>query len=300
MEYFLIFIALETYKKAKKVSTSSSGANASDSNNNNIGAFKNSQLLSQKIEKNMVTIQSHNLQNVDSSRDSIKNSLVRSIPKKQSNSGLDVLLNAYRINNPIPILPNGEVKEKMRKRDDKNLEKQLQSILSNNENPLKSSQQIIGMRGLQDTLQTILNKNAYPNPLNLGRHHSSLLQNSSEGRKSSSEIEENLKHKTPVKIKYSKVYQAEDYSSPKGNKGHLAGLLSKSSQPYVMKTPKKYKNTHNLEKESCEIVSRIKRNVQEGNNVKLVLDSNSDSSSRDITLHIGSRSVAQGFDSGIS
>mmetsp|Transcript_9630 Transcript_9630/g.8478 ORF Transcript_9630/g.8478 Transcript_9630/m.8478 type:complete len:428 (-) Transcript_9630:281-1564(-) len=302
----------KTYKKAKRTINSNTNFKTSELTTPNNGAFKNGPLLGNKlIKESSFTNYGHDFQPLNPSLDSFRglaNNLVadnkiypvKPIPQRQGGSKLDLLLNAYKMSNTTKITPNPVLDETLKRREEKALDKQVQNILSNSENPLKMNPQSMGLGSVQDTLNAILSRGVYPPGLNLGMNNSSLLQNSSEGRKSSSEIEENLKHKTPVKIKQRKVYGRDDYSSSQENNDQEPQYLIKKTQSFVMSTPKKNNNYQAKEKETSVRVSRVKTCLQEGDKIKLLIDSNNDFSSNAITLNIGSKNVLDDFKSDIS
>ena len=282
--------------------------NISGSYINNDGALKGGQLgINKGLKKNnSFTNNSHNIQPYYLQTDGIRslpNNLmsgsktfpIKPTAQRQTNSNLEELMNAFRKSNAGNMAPNSKIDEKLKKREDKALEKQCQSILSNSNPPLNSSQGLMGLGSIQNAWNAIVNN--YSNGLNIGKTSSSLLQSSSDGRKSSSEQGENLKPKTPVKIKHSKSYETEEYSSPSNNHGISSSFLSKSSKSYVMRTPRKYRSNKNFEKESEMRASRVKNSIKEGDNVKLILESDDNSRTSDINLNIGSRNVMSDFNS---
>ena len=160
---------------------------------------------------------------------------------------------------------------------------------------MNGNQDLMSLGSIQTAWNAIVSN--YSNGLNIGKTSSSLLQSSSDGRKSSSELGENLKPKTPVKNKHSKSYEMEEYSSPINNRGIHSSFLSKNSKSYVMRTPRKYRGNKNLEKESEMRASRVKTSIKEGEKVKLILESDNNSPTSDINLNIGSRNVMSDFNS---
>lgn len=129
---------------------------------------------------------------------------VKPVPQRQTGSNLGFLLDAYRMSNPPKIIQNHSIDESLKKREDKALNKQLQQILSNNTNTLNNNNSSFSLGNMQDTLNAILNKNNSANAVPKGQNNFEILQQVSEGRKSSSEMEGNLKHRTPVKLKQHK------------------------------------------------------------------------------------------------
>jgi hypothetical protein len=214
---------------------------------------------------------------------------VKPIPQRHPSSKIEHLLNAYRLSNPTKINPNQD--ESQKKREDKALDKSLHEILSNSDTPFMSRNTTIGVETMQNALTALLNNSKVGNNLNLTSNVSGALQFSSEGRKSSSEIEDNSKHITPTKSKTKRTYHNEDYLSSQEKNRKNSLFSGKKSPLNVLKTPNKSKSRKNIGREEIK-VSRVKKTVREGDEVKLLLDNETNSRSDEcIRLNIGDKNL---------
>lgn len=104
-------------------------------------------------------------------------------------------------------------------------------------------------------------------------------------------MEDNSKHITPTKSKTKRTYHNEDYlsSQEKNRKNFL--FSGKKSPLNVLKTPNKFKSRKNIGREEIK-VSRVKKTVREGDEVKLLLDNETNSRSDEcIRLNIGDKNL---------
>jgi hypothetical protein len=214
---------------------------------------------------------------------------IKPIPQRHPSSNIDHLLNAYRLSNPTKIKPNQD--ESLKKREDKAFDKSLHEILSNSEVPLMSRSSSIGDKTMKNALTALLNNSKAANNMNFAPNSSGALQYLSEGRKSSSEMENNSKHITPTKPKTKRIYHNEDYMSSQEKYRKNSLFSGKKSPSNMLKTPSKFKSRKNFGREEIR-VSRVKKTVREGDAVKLLLDNDTSSKPEEcIKLNVGDKNL---------
>ncbi|CAI2365052.1 unnamed protein product [Moneuplotes crassus] len=223
---------------------------------------------------------------------------IKPIPQRQGGSKLDLLLSAYRMSNPVQGNPTSILDQNLKKREDKEIDKQVQKLLSNSENPLIKRGTPFGLGSMQNTINAILNRTNSSTSMNIGPMNALAPVIHSDGRKSSSEIEENFKPKTPVKKKINRLYEREEYSSPENNKYKESSFISRKHKPFIMKTPKKLKGKSKTIQEKADKTSRVTKRIKTGEEVRLVLESPTSSTTSHIDLHIGKRNLSDTVNSG--
>lgn len=223
---------------------------------------------------------------------------IKPIPQRQGGSKLDLLLSAYRMSNPVQGKPTSLLDQNLKKREDKEIDKQVQKLLSNSENPLINRGAPFGLGSMQNTINAILNRTNSSTSMNIGPMNALAPMVHSDGRKSSSEIEENLKPKTPVKKKPNRLYEREEYSSPESNKYKESSFMARKHKPFIMKTPRKLKGKSKTIQEKVEKTSRVTERIKIGEEVRLVLGSTTSSTTSHIDLHIGKRNLSDTINSG--
>jgi hypothetical protein len=163
---------------------------------------------------------------------------VKPIPQRLPGSNLGYLLNAHKIsymasNPPSLASLTASLEESMKKRDDKALGKNLQSLLLNSEASHLGSKPELDQNGLTDSLNALKSLGKSGGLPNIANGIGSKATHVSDTRKSSSEEGDNSKHRTPTKPNKRKKYDSyDDYGS--GQK--LTPKMHKSSS---LKTPKK-------------------------------------------------------------
>lgn len=221
---------------------------------------------------------------------------VKPIPQRFNGSKLDLLSNACKMTDYTKLFPLSQKSdENMKKREDKALDKNLHSILSNSEFPFSNMKSANGMDSMKDTLAALLNLSKDSNGRIMGSRSNGNSYHSVEDRRSSSEMEDNSKQKTPTKLKQ-KRFITNDAFRASNEKGLKESTFSAKKQKYLSnKSPKKSNSKADKNLDGIR-VSRVKKRVEEGTKTTLFLDSEPNSKNEfSVSFDIPNRNVFDSF-----
>lgn len=201
------------------------------------------------------------------------NGPIKPIPQRQNGSNLNYLLNAFKMSTSNKPNQLGSREDAYKGLENNALDKTIQNLLSGTDGKQLNGAQGSSMGNFQQTLSALMNLNKDSNALNMTKVSTSSAQPSLDGRRSSSEFEDNLKQSASSKARakrghYSK-YGRDEYSTPQDR-------LRKNEQSLT----KKQKGTHRLSKpdKNCDHhndkirVSKVKKNLKEGSITRLYLE----------------------------
>lgn len=192
---------------------------------------------------------------------------IKPIPKRNGTSNIDYLMGAYFQNSNSSSL-FAQKREETNKSNIDALSKTLSALLAN----------------VNDSKMNGLDLNFLPKIIESG-----------ENRKSSSEMEDNLNHKTPTKQK-KKRSPSNNFLSYSGEKKQRDTFTpSKKFKNSAKKTPRK-DESEEISHNSDFVSSRVKETIKEGAKVKLVLETTSrQEKERSISFSIPSRNIFKSF-----
>lgn len=153
---------------------------------------------------------------------------------------------------------------------------------------------------MKDTLAALLNFNKDNNGQMLGSRSNGNSYQSVEDRRSSSEMEDNLKQKTPTKLKQKRFIPNDAFRSA-NEKGNKESTFAAKKQKYLgNKSPKKSSSKSGNQLDGIR-VSRVKKRVQEGTKITLILDAEANSNNEwSVSFDIPNRNVFDSFQAPLS